>query len=272
MTGAAASGNVEGPGATPDAGQEAVGAGGVRVDIDGPIATISLCRPEVRNAQSPATWAALDAVGRDLPGDVRVVIVRGEGRSFSAGLDLTVANKLLSELAHLPPGEAAERIAGYQGAFSWLGRPDIVSIAAVQGHAIGAGFHLALACDLRVLSTDATLTMAEITLGLVPDLGGLKPLLDTVGYARALEICATGRRVGASEAHAIGLANLVVPSDDLDSAVRDLAGALLAGDRDTIIEIKALLRGAAARPATEQLRAEREAQIRLLRDRAGLSE
>jgi enoyl-CoA hydratase/carnithine racemase len=248
---------------------------GVRVDVDGPVATVSLCRPDVLNAQTPAMWAALRAVGRDLPGDIRVVVVQGDGRAFSAGLDLTVASSgegSFAELAAMPSDEAATRIAGFQDAFSWLGRSDIVSIAAVQGHAIGAGFQLALACDLRVLSTDAKFTMAEVSLGLVPDLGGTKPLVDIVGYARALEICATGRRVGSDEALAMGLANLVVPVEDLGDAVRDLAAAILSGVRDAIVEIKALLRGASGRTAAEQRLAEREAQLRRLRDLAGLGE
>src|SRR5262249_59140551 len=100
----------------------------------------------------------------------------------------------------MPPEKAAEQIAEFQAGFTWLGRPDVVSIAAVQGHAIGAGFQLALACDMRILTPDAQLTMAEVTLGLVPDLGGTGPLVRLVGYARALEICVTGRRVGAEEA------------------------------------------------------------------------
>ena len=107
----------------------------------------------------------------DLPGDVRVVVVRGEGRAFSAGLDLAVARPTAAslarsaELARCHPTRPPTRIAGYQAAFTWLARPDIVSIAAVQGHAIGAGFQLALACDLRVLTEDAKFTMAEVTLG-----------------------------------------------------------------------------------------------------------
>jgi enoyl-CoA hydratase/carnithine racemase len=97
-------------------------------------------------------------------------------------------------------------------------------------------------------------------------------LVDLVGYSRAFEICATGRRVGADEAYALGLANLVVPAEDLDSAVGDLTAALLNGARDAIVEIKALLRGAGDRPAQAQLRAEREAQVRRLRDLAGRGE
>ena len=200
-------------------------ADGVRFDRDGPVATVTLSRPDVLNAQTPATWDALRAIGRDLPGDVRVVIVRGEGRAFSAGLDLKSSPASLAEIASLPPDEAAARIAVYQEGFTWLRRPDIVSIAAVRGHAIGAGFQLALACDLRVLAEDALLSMAEVTLGLVPDLAGTKRLVALVGYARALEICLTARRIDAGEAMRLGLATVVVPGDDLDRTADDLAAA-----------------------------------------------
>ncbi|MFG3704491.1 enoyl-CoA hydratase/isomerase family protein [Micromonospora sp. NPDC047670] len=249
---------------------------GVRLECDGPVATVTLCRPDVLNAQTPAMWQAMSDFARDLPGDVRVVVVRGEGRAFSAGLDLTVAGASgpgsFAELATLPEQECADRIAELQGGFTWLHRPDIVSVAAVQGHAIGAGFQLALACDLRVLAEDAKFSMAEVTLGLVPDLAGTKRLVDLVGYSRALEICATGRRLDAGEADRIGLATLVVPNAELDAAVRDLTAGLLANNRDAVVEIKALLAGAAGRSAAEQQRAEREAQTRRLRDLAGRGE
>ncbi|TCB98082.1 enoyl-CoA hydratase/isomerase family protein [Micromonospora zingiberis] len=249
---------------------------GVRLECDGPIAAVTLCRPDVLNAQTPAMWRAMSEFSRDLPGDVRVVIVRGEGRAFSAGLDLSVVGATgpdsLAGLAALPEAECADRIAGLQGAFTWLHRPDIISIAAVQGHAIGAGFQLALACDLRVLAADAKLSMAEVTMGLVPDLAGTKRLVELVGYARALELCATGRRMDAAEADRLGLATLVVPDAELHDAVRDLAAGLLANNRDAVVEIKALLAGAAGRSHAEQQRAEREAQTRRLRDLTGRGE
>jgi enoyl-CoA hydratase/carnithine racemase len=247
----------------------------VRLGRDGPVATVTLCRPDVLNAQTPVMWAALRGYGRDLPGDVRIVVVRGEGRAFSAGLDLSVATApdgTLAELARLSPVECAARIAEFQEAFSWLRRPDLMTVAAVQGHAIGAGFQLALACDLRVLADDAQFSMAEATLGLVPDLGGTKRLVELVGYSRALELCVTGRRIGAVEADRSGLANIVVPTAELEPAVRDLTAAILAAPRDTAVEIKALLAGAAGRSYADQEAAEREAQARRLRDLAGLDE
>jgi enoyl-CoA hydratase/carnithine racemase len=239
------------------------------------VATVTLDRPERLNAQTPHTWAALREVGRSLPGDVRVVVVRGNGRAFSAGLDRAaftpggIPGTLgPPELVALPAAEADAVVAGYQQAFSWLRRPDLVSIAAVQGHAIGAGCQLALACDLRVLAADAQLALPEPTLGLVPDLGGTAPLVDAVGYARAVEICLTGRRVGAAEALQLGLATAVVPVEELAVATGDLVAAVLATPRDAAVETKALLLGAAQRLRSrdEQEAAERAAQLRRLRD------
>ncbi|GAA0723437.1 enoyl-CoA hydratase/isomerase family protein [Dactylosporangium roseum] len=244
--------------------------GEAEFDLEGPVATVTLCRPQVLNAQTPALWADLRAFGRSLPGDVRVVIVRGEGRAFSAGLDTSVAATMLGGIAASEDSDA--RIAEFQEAFSWLRRPSLISVAAVHGHAIGAGFQLALACDFRVLAADALLSMAEIKLGLVPDLGGTKRLAELVGYARALELCVTGRQVAADEASAIGLANIVVPRDELDSTARDLAAAVLEGARDAVIEIKALLSQAAAHTFAQQEAAERAAQLRRIRSLAGLEE
>ncbi|GGM13065.1 enoyl-CoA hydratase/isomerase family protein [Dactylosporangium sucinum] len=244
--------------------------GEARFDLDGPVATVTLCRPQVLNAQTPALWADLRAFGRSLPGDVRVVIVRGEGRAFSAGLDTSAATSMLGGMATAP--DADERIAAFQEAFGWLRQRSLISIAAVQGHAIGAGFQLALACDFRVCADDVLFSMAEIKLGLVPDLGGTKRLLELVGYARALELCVTGRRVAAAEASAIGLANIVVSPADLSTAAADLSAAVLQGTRDAVIEIKALLAQAAAHTFGQQEAAERAAQLRRIRSLAGLGE
>ncbi|MBB4749596.1 enoyl-CoA hydratase/carnithine racemase [Actinoplanes lobatus] len=142
----------------------------------------------------------------------------------------------------------------------------------MQGHAIGAGFQLALNCDMRVLADDARFSMAEVTLGLVPDLGGTKRLTELVGPSRALEICVTGRRMAADEADRIGLATAVVPRAELDGAVADLAAAVLAADGGAVAEIKALLVGAPQRSYAEQDRAEREAQTRRLSDLLGSGE
>jgi enoyl-CoA hydratase/carnithine racemase len=252
---------------------------GVRLSVADAVATVSLTLPDRLNVQSPAMWRALAEAGRLLPGSVRVVVLRGEGRSFSAGLDRQAftpegfaGEPSFTELARRSDAGLDAAIAGYQEAFTWWRRNDLVSVAAVRGHAIGAGFQLALACDLRVCADDAQFAMRETSLGLVPDLTGTHPLAGLVGYARALEICVTGRFVHAAEAERTGLANLVVPVAELDSAVRDLTAALLAAPRDAVIETKALLRGAAGRTYEEQRTAERAAQARRLRELAGLGE
>ncbi|MFF0746082.1 enoyl-CoA hydratase/isomerase family protein [Streptomyces sp. NPDC004111] len=252
---------------------------GVQLTVEDAVATVTLANPAKRNAQSPALWRALTEAGRVLPGNVRVVVLRGEGKSFSAGLDRQAftpegfdGEPSFLDLARGSDADLDAEIAAYQEAFTWWRRPDLISIAAVQGHAIGAGFQLALACDLRVVAEDVQFAMRETSLGLVPDLTGTHPLVGLVGYARALEICATGRFVHAAEAERTGLANLVVPGDELDGAVSDLAAALLAAPRDAVVETKALLQGAAGRTYEEQRTAERAAQARRLRDLAGLSD
>lgn len=166
--------------------------------------------------------------------------------------------------------EAETAIASFQRAFDWRSRPSVVSIAAVHGHAIGGGFQLALGADIRIVADDVQFCMAEPTLGLVPDLGGTKRLADIVGYSRAVEICLTGRRVGAEEALALGLASAVVPRAELDDAVARTVQALLAVNRDAAAETKALLVGASGRTQAEQEAAERQAQYRRLRALTGL--
>ncbi|MFF3496926.1 enoyl-CoA hydratase/isomerase family protein [Streptomyces sp. NPDC002795] len=252
---------------------------GVRLTVDDAIATVSLTNPDKRNVQSPALWRALGEAGNALPGSVRVVIVRGEGKSFSAGLDRQAftpegfdGEPSFLDLARGDDDVLDATIAEYQAAFTWLRRSDILSVAAVQGHAIGAGFQLALSCDLRVVADDVQFSMRETSLGLVPDLTGSHPLVALVGYARALEICVTGRYVHADEAVRSGLANVSVPAGELADATQDLVAALVAAPRDAVIETKALLQGAADRTLDDQRTAERAAQGRRLRDLAGLGD
>ncbi|MBZ5739960.1 enoyl-CoA hydratase/isomerase family protein [Nocardioides mangrovi] len=250
---------------------------GLTHSVDGVVATITLHRPEVRNAQTPTMWRALAEVGASLPDDVRVVVVKGEGHSFSAGLDRAMLDPSASSgeesvagLLALADDEVSDTIDAYQQGFTFLRDPRFVSIAAVQGYAIGAGFQLALSCDLRVVAEDAQFCMKESALGLVPDLTGTKPLVECVGYARALEICATARMVGAAEAVDIGLALAAVPAAELESTVAELVTALTAPMAGAVRETKALLQGAADRSLEDQRRAEREAQVRRFRELAAL--
>jgi enoyl-CoA hydratase/carnithine racemase len=251
--------------------------GGVRLEENGLVATVTLNRPATKNSQTPATWMALRAIGAALEPAIRVVVVQGEGDTFSSGLDRRMLStehvegeSSLLSLLDMPDPELAETIAGYQEGFTWLRRNDLVTIAAVQGAAVGAGFQLALSCDLRVLADDAKFSMREPILGLVPDLTGTKPLVELVGYSRALEICATTRWVTAEEAREIGLATAVVPREELSATVSDLVAALTAPLYGAVTETKALLRSAMSTDLEEQRRLEREAQVRRFRELASL--
>ncbi|HEY2315798.1 MAG TPA: enoyl-CoA hydratase/isomerase family protein [Streptosporangiaceae bacterium] len=244
---------------------------GLEFSVSGTVATVTLSRPERRNAMTPSMWRGLARIGASMPGDVRVVVVRGSGPSFCAGIDLRMFS------ADGVPGEErnpsasdpgfAESIAGFQAGYTWLRNPSFVSIAVVQGHAIGGGFQLALSCDLRVLADDAKLCMKEPALGLVPDLTGTKPLVDIVGLPRAIELCLTARTVDAREAGELRLAELVVPRAELDGAVADLVAGLLATDAAAARATKALLALAPGNTLEQQAAAERAAQAALLQSR-----
>ncbi|MGA8245424.1 MAG: enoyl-CoA hydratase/isomerase family protein [Nocardioides sp.] len=257
---------------------EELSAAGLRYAVDGAVATVTLDRPEVRNAQTPRMWRALATLGAEIPDDVRVVVLRGAGPSFSAGLDRAMLApggagdgvESVAGLLALDDEEISATIDDFQRGFTWLRDPRFISIAVVHGHAIGAGFQLALSCDLRVVADDAGFCMKESALGLVPDLTGTKPLVASVGYARALEICATARVVGATEALEIGLATVVCPVPQLDAALADLIGALTAPLPGAVRETKALLLAASERTLDDQRRHEREAQIRRFRELASL--
>lgn len=250
---------------------------GLRLDIDfqprGAVATVTLDRPQRRNAMTPSMWLGLARIGASLPPEVRAVVVRGAGPSFSAGLDRRLLTGEGVPGEETPPGPAdpglQDWLAALQEGFTWLRRPDFVSVAAVQGHAIGAGFQLALACDIRLLADDATLCMKEPAFGLVPDLTGTKPLVDIVGLPRAIELCLTTRTIDAAEAHALRLAELVVPGGELDAAVADLVAALLAADQAAARATKVLLQQAQRNTLAEQAAAERRAAAEMLRRRGG---
>lgn len=242
----------------------------VRVDRLGPVLHVTLCRPEQRNAQSPATWRALAAAGSAVTDDVLLVILHAEGPSFSAGLDRAMMTP------EGVPGEGSllalmsdsdEVLAGFiqdaQAGFTWWHDVDALTVAVVNGHAIGAGMQLALACDLIIAGPLAQFAMRETSLGLVPDLAGTSPLVRRVGFHRALEICATGRFVSAEEALRIGLVEDL--ADDPEVAAQALTEQLLATPPGALRALKPLLRHAVTASPKDQRAAEALAQIARLR-------
>jgi 2-(1,2-epoxy-1,2-dihydrophenyl)acetyl-CoA isomerase len=198
----------------------------VETSADG-VRTITLDRADKLNAVNGALAASLVAALADAGRDdvVRVVVLTGAGRAFCAGLDLSAPPEI-------PSTTRAERL----DAYAWVGRwvlsvlaCEKPVIAAVNGPAAGAGFGLALACDIRIVAASARLTAGYVRRGLSPDAGVSYFLPRHVGLARASDILLTGRDVDAAEAERIGLAALVVPDAELVAATTTYAVRLAAG-------------------------------------------
>jgi enoyl-CoA hydratase/carnithine racemase len=247
----------------------------VSVVRQGSIVTVTLDRPDARNAQTPATWAALAAVGESCAdGETTLVVFRGSGSAFSAGLDRRMftaegipGEASLAALAAMDDDAMAGRIEEFQRAFLWQRDSPALTVAAVHGPAIGAGFQLALACDILLATPSATFAMRETSYGLVPDLGGTQPLVRAVGYARAVDLCATGRTVAAEEGYALGFVTRVV--SDLDVALAEVITAVGSAPRGAVADLLPLLSAAEDAGRADQARTERLAQVVRLRSLLG---
>jgi enoyl-CoA hydratase/carnithine racemase len=223
------------------------------------VATLTLSRPDKRNALNLLTFRELEEAGARAAEDhdARAVLVRGEGPSFCAGIDVGE----LTQLGGAGGDDVRALATTAQRPMLTLATMDKPTIAAVHGHALGAGFQLALACDLRIAADDASFAMLEIRFGLIPDLGGTKRLSALVGPAVAKDLIWTGRRVAAGEALRLGLVNRVVSRDPLVEEAAEMARTLAAAPPRTLALAKGLVEDASNRTLEEQLAAEREAQV-----------
>jgi len=228
---------------------------GLRVDVDGPVATITLDRPEALNALTVPIKVALREALERLAVDraVRAVILTGAGRAFCAGQDL--AERERPDAAPLDV-ELRERYNPIILALRAMGQP---VIAAVNGVAAGAGASIAFACDLRIAAEDARFVLAFGRIGLVPDSGATWFLPRLVGQARAAELALVGDPITAQEALRIGLVSRVVPNDELLIEARALADKVAAGAPMAV----ALTKGALDRGATIDLEAALEGEAKL---------
>jgi enoyl-CoA hydratase/carnithine racemase len=211
------------------------------VHIDNDVMQVTLNRPEVRNAQTPAMWEQLAHIAGDIPATVRFVVLSGQGQDFSAGLDRSVlAEGMLADLQTDPEDFIARAQEGFA---RWTRIPQVV-IAQVHGNAIGAGFQLALASDVIIAAPGARFAMREVSIGLVPDLGGVGALIDALGYRRAFALCATGEFLSAEQAHAWGLVHSL--AEDPAAATDEFMEVLRQLDGPTIADIKVLLQSVAS--------------------------
>lgn len=198
---------------------------GLRVEVDGPVATLTLDRPDSLNALTVPVKVALREALESIAGDraVRAVILTGAGRAFCAGQDL--AEREEPDAAPLDV-EVRERYNPIIRALRSMGQP---VIAAVNGVAAGAGASLAFACDLRIAAEEARFMLAFGRIGLVPDSGATWFLPRLVGPAKAAELALLGDAVDAPEALRLGLVSRVVPGDQLMTEARALADRLADG-------------------------------------------
>src|SRR5215217_1141528 len=195
----------------------------VRLDVGDGVGTIRLDRPKMNalnvQVQEEIRWAATEARERD---DVKAVVVYGGEKVFAAGADI-------KEMADMSYVDMVRRSGALQSSFSSVARIPKPVIAAVTGYALGGGCELALCADVRFAAENAVLGQPEILLGVIPGGGGTQRLARLVGPSRAKDIIFTGRQIGADEALRIGLADRVVPQEQVLTAALELAGQLAAG-------------------------------------------
>ena len=229
----------------------------------GPVARLTLERPRARNALSRAMADALDAALARLAAmeETRAVVVAGRGPSFCAGADI-------SEMPTLSPAEAEALAGRWQRIMDAFAALPQVTIAAVQGHALGGGLMLAIAQDLRVAEASARVGLPEVTLGFNPGYG-IARLLDIAGGGHARDLMLTARVVDAAEAHRMGLVTRVVPDGALETAALELAHEVARSPRGGLAATKAITadlragRAGAEARAYGALRAAPDAQARI---------
>lgn len=240
----------------------------IRYERRADIGTLTLARPAKRNAQNPQMWSELVHVGTQLSGDdtLRCLVVMGEGSTFSAGLDLVEGlAKIRDELARLAD-PAAKLAAGMDlvKTFSWLPELGCPSVAAVQGHAYGAGLQLALACDFRIFAEGTKVGLTETRYGILPDMGATVRLPRIVGESRARELILLGEVIDAEEALRIGLANRVVAGEALEQAATEFAERLAAQPPLAVRGARKAIEVAWHRDPEESLLVALEAQLRCI--------
>lgn len=223
----------------------------VRLDIDGPVAVITNDNPDKHNAFDDEMDLRLFEILGELAQrrDVRAVVWRGEGKSFSSGRDVAALGGGQVDLTHHELMTRGHR--GIQQVFD-LDAPIIV---ACKGWSIGASFQRALLCDIRIAAQGARFMLPEVTHGVIPDTGGVGRLFQICGHGVASDMVLTGRAMDASEAYAHGVVSRVEPVDDLDDVAMDMARKIVAAPAVTVKMARRVI-GHLAEPAIRASMAE----------------
>ncbi|MFB9269336.1 enoyl-CoA hydratase-related protein [Bradyrhizobium erythrophlei] len=210
----------------------------VDVSLEAGVLTVTMARPDKKNAITNAMYGAMaDALARaETDPAIRVVLFQGNGDSFTAGNDL-------ADFAAVSKGASGERhVTRFLANLAAATRP---LVAAVQGNAVGVGTTMLLHCDLVYLASNARLITPFVNLALVPEAGSTYLLPQRIGYARAYAMFALGEPMDAETAVSIGLANAVVPPDELRAKARAAAEALAKRPSGSLQHTKALMRDTA---------------------------
>ena len=229
--------------------------------IEGPIATLTLNRPAAFNSINLLIAQKLERLASEVEGndDIRVLVIEGEGRAFSAGGDLqTIGAAAASDTVAPVVGELLKH---YHAFITTLRRMPKIVLASVHGSAAGAGLSLAFVADLCIAAEDARFTPAYGKIGASPDGGGTVGVVPTVGVRRALQIFLAEDSFSAQQAYDWGLVAKVVPAAELKAATRALAERLAQNAPTAIEATKSLIHRAATTPVAQQLDAERDAII-----------
>ncbi len=214
----------------------------------GAVRHIVLNRPEKRNAMNQELLRALGSELREAAAEpsVHCVVLRGNGPVFSAGVDLNELMDSTGQVGMLRPFR--DVFLDCANLCEEMAKPVVCQI---HRTCVGGALEVALGCDLRVASSDASLGLPEVKFGIIPDVGGSTRLPAVVGLGRAKELIMTARLIGAEEAHRIGLVNRVVEPEELDDATQALVDELLANSPVAVGRAKRVL-DASARPALAQ--------------------
>src|SRR5262245_35777044 len=212
--------------------------GTVRLEIDGPIATITNDNPDKHNAFDDDMDAQLFAAIDELVGrpDVRAIIWRGEGKSFSSGRDVGSIGTLQVPLSH---HELMRR--GHRG-IQRLWDLDAPVIVACKGWVMGGSFQRALLCDIRIAAEGARFRLPETTYGVIPDTGGVAVLHEMCGHGLVSDMVLTGRVLDAEEALHHGIVSRVVAPDDLDAVAHEMAEQIASAPKVTIKMAREVIR------------------------------
>src|SRR5829696_4993966 len=213
-------------------------AGTVRLHVDGPVATITNVNPDKHNAFDDDMDAQLFAVLEELRGrsDVRAVVWRGEGRSFSSGRDVSAIGTVKVEVSH---HELMRR--GHRG-IQQLWDLDAPVIVACKGWVMGGSFQRALLCDVRIAAEGTRFRLPELTYGVIPDTGGIAVLYEMCGHGLVSDMVLTGRILSAEEALAHGIVSRVVPPDELDATAREMADQIASAPAVTVKMAREVIR------------------------------